>query len=78
MSIQSVYETANSTREKPSLKLYQKDLSGLKDIDVDDVMYFHVKAKAISKYHEDYEATGPLCITFEVQKIEKCDEDCNE
>lgn len=59
--------------EKPRLKLYEKDLKGLKNIDVDDKMCLHLKVKAISKYHEGYEGDGPLCITFEISKAEECD-----
>jgi hypothetical protein len=60
---------------KPELKLYARDLKGLKDIDVDDKCCLHVKVKAMKKYHAEYEEGNPLCITFEITKVEKC-EDC--
>lgn len=56
---------------KPTLKLYTKDLSAVKDIDVDDTLTLKVKVKAKSKYREDYMEGEPLCITFEVNKVEE-------
>lgn len=55
---------------KPTIKLYEKDLKGLKDIDVDDKLTLTLKVIAKSKYREDYMESEPLCITFEVNKAE--------
>ena len=59
--------------EKPTLKLYAKDLPAIKDIDVDDQCKLILKVKAKSKYREDFIEGNPLCITFEVQKVSKDD-----
>lgn len=55
---------------KPTLKLYQRDLPKIKDIDVDDKLTLTLKVTAKSKYREDYMEGEPLCITFEVNKTE--------
>lgn len=61
-----------SDKEKPTIKLYTGDLPGIKDIDVDDKCCFEIKAKAKSKYREDYRPGNPLCITFEITSAKHC------
>lgn len=58
-----------SKRDNPTIKLYDYNLKGLKDIDVDDKLCLHIDVVAKSKYHEEYQEGEPLCITFEVKKV---------
>lgn len=59
--------------EKPTIKLYEKDLAGLKNIDVDDKCTLILQVVAKSKYREDYIEGDPLCITFDVKKVSRDD-----